>query len=149
VRLAGGASVLRLERLRGELALQRVAALDLEVGGARGAAERARVRAALRRARGDVVGALLQARRHLDVDQEALAGVRGDVHRRPADQRSAGAAPHHAHADDGLGGAAGLVGDQTGQVAGAGARRQRAQRRDADAGRLRGRCQTEHRQRGH
>ena len=82
------------------LPAQRVAALDLEVGGARGAAERALVGAALRRARGDVVGALLQAR-HLHVDQEALRAVRGDAHRRPADQRPAGAAAHHAHADVG------------------------------------------------
>ena len=98
---------------------------------------------ALRRARGDVVGALLQAR-HLDADEEALRGVRGDVDLRAPDQRTARAAAHHAQADVGGGGAVTVVGDDAGQVAGLGSRRQRTDRRHPDPRGVRGWCQ--HRQ---
>ena len=136
----------RLELPLRELAAHRVAASDLEVGGARGAAERALVGAALRRARGHVVGALLQAG-HLDAHQEGLRAVRGDVDGRLADQRPAGLATHHAHAHLGAGGPVTFVGDDAGQVAGLGARRQRADLRHPDArGMCRG-CGGEHRDR--
>ena len=134
--LRGAGPALRLELPLRELPAHRVAASDLEVRSAGGATERARVRPALRRARGHVVRALAQLG-HVHTHQERLGGVRGDVDRRCADQCSAGLAAHHTHAHLGARGPACLVGDDAGQVAGLRARGQRAELRHADTRRMR------------